>query len=215
MGEVSQLWYRFTYLADSEELHVMSPSQIHESSLIHLSTILNRFIGNICAPPGILSVELNSKINQPTPVIPDFLATLMHKPGDYAVKWVGEVAFTVSPAATLQKVKNFLTNSTTIDLAFIIYISEDRKWALPNEQDTKAIQLRSGGQMTRAKFLAPFLADEFYRKVEVAGLTWASLGKISFDVFLRHQTDGFDLDSTDPSYAARGVRGSLCLVFSY
>ncbi|KAF8546004.1 hypothetical protein OG21DRAFT_1491685 [Imleria badia] len=87
---------KFTYLADSEELHVMLPSQVHKSSLIHLSTILHQFISNICAPPGILSVKLNSKINHPTPVIPDFLATLMHKPGDYTVKWIGEVAFTVS-----------------------------------------------------------------------------------------------------------------------
>jgi hypothetical protein len=65
--------------------------------------------------------------------------------------------------------------------------------------------------MTRAEFLEPFLANEFYRKVEVTGLTWASLGKISFNVFLRHLTDGFDLDSTDSSYVARGVCGCLYL----
>lgn len=189
----------------------MSPSQLHESSLIYLSTVVHRFIANLNVPVGVLSVELNSKIQKPIPTIPDFLCTLAYNPGDYAAKWAGEVCFTVSPSATRQKMKNLLVNDTSIDLAFIIYVEEDQKWATLDEKDQKVLQLRSKGFIPRIEFLKPFLADKFHRTISVEGITWASLKKVSFEVFLRHPDEGFDMESTDPAYVARGVRQLLCI----
>lgn len=183
----------------------MSLSQLHKSSIIHFSSLVNCFICNLHVPSGILNVQLNSKIQKLTPTIRDFVCMLSHKPSNYAVKSAGEVCFSVSPAANRQKMKNLLANTSSIDLAFIIYIEENYKWTAPDEEASAAIELRSKGLMPRTNFLKSFLADEFYEKVVGGEFTWISLDKVSFEVFLRHPVKGFDLESTDAEYTAQGV----------
>lgn len=192
----------------------MLPSQLQESSLIHFSTVVHCFIGNLHFPSGILNVELNSKIQHPTPMIPDFICMAAHKPGDYAVKWAGEICFAVSPVATRLKMKKLLADLASIDLAFIVYINKDHKWTSPDEEASPALKLRSKGLLSRADFLRPFLANKFYKKVNVEDFTWVSLDNVSFEVFLCHPVKGFDLESTDMEYVARGVGSTKLVIYS-
>lgn len=142
--------------------------------------------------------------------IPDFQLEIENnsvlRPGDaFFPKWIGEVAFTVSPSDTRANLKQIVDSHPTVDLAFLVTIQEVPKWASPSRKDV-ARNLRTGPLLSFKEFI-PAMAETSLGPVIVDQFTWISVTQVTIEVYLRRPNGPLNIDvDLQDDFSALGVR---------
>jgi len=104
-------------------------------------------------------------------------------------KWVGEVAYTTSTAATRMNLTRLVSDQTTIDFAFVLAIDELPEWKSPRRHPTHL----------------PLSLDQFISQVTLLGqgggcvvldgITWMSITSITIECYLRRPEGQLTIDN--------------------
>ncbi|KAF8129767.1 hypothetical protein EV363DRAFT_1336441 [Boletus edulis] len=183
----------------------MNPSSAHEGFVVLLSRLVTRFLSTLGHDKHMfdfivatnMGLRYTNGNNIRRMAEPDFQVLIenIHS-RKWRPKWIGEVSFTVSPTVTRNNLRQVIAHQPHVDLAFMITIKEDPKWASPNsENDSEALhQLRSQPLLTDEQF-GLNVGDDLGSVVK-GGFAWISIQEITFELYLRSSSGSLVIDDT-------------------
>ncbi|KAG6372526.1 hypothetical protein JVT61DRAFT_7634 [Boletus reticuloceps] len=204
-GERGRLSFnaKFLYLEEERKLLIMNPSFAHEGFVVLLSRLVTRFLSTLGHDEHMfdfivatnMGLRYTNGNNIRRMAKPDFQVHIENNhSGKFTPKWIGEVSFTVSPTVTRNNLRQVIAHQPHVDLAFMIIIKEDPKWASPGSENySEALhQLRSQPLLTHEEFVLN-VGDDFGSVVK-GGFAWISIQEITIELYLRSSSGSLVID---------------------
>ena len=193
------------------------PSPIHES----LIRIINSSIESIdailqrCIPEDVLFYEPHTNLTVVTDemnFIPDCLHLIRSDatPDDKRVIVIGEVAFSQPEADLRERLRCAIKAQPEVIIIIMATITEANPYtARPKGSACHAsceeLSVRSQGNFISECIVTDSASNVPPSDIMLQGHRWFSLESIRFQIWVRCGDDPIDLDTTDPTFTARGV----------
>ncbi|KAH7902817.1 hypothetical protein BJ138DRAFT_1184653 [Hygrophoropsis aurantiaca] len=124
---------------------------------------------------------------------------------DGVLLWLGECGFTSYAAEMHARLAALAAENPSVELAFVISITEDAEFRCPDDDSEPAQALLGENPHTREEFLPRRTPETRFGPVAVGGTVWVNITEVRYTVYMRGADGTFNFDVRDGADAGTGT----------